>query len=395
MSVLPEEPFFVSEFAMKSGGLDFLGMRQATLDLRDSCFPGFSNSTQYLRPFSLMCWVYWKLHTLAKDIGMEAISSQVAKEYREKAEVLFTWGHRLNGVSGLPGITAKQPSKTDGSENVPLTFIDWRRIPSSTGLMAAVNYGPALKTTSGFGFLNPVASELFQPMSTGVELAKGLEESMVKHGIPASLRSLSINIGSSEDAETALPGLGHSHTWRARTTYLCSVFYDGGHRDDQDGSSDLYLRSASFDLIFAALASSSGPLDVEGVRADAPAEHILPTNATARAREARKRWCTSAGSASAEASAMESLLSWIEKRILYDGDRHSADLAKAALELCLAPVPLGDYIRTYLMISLLTQSAGLSHWGSDSSTLLLFTATAQVRFDSETGSVMSTETPSS
>ena len=53
MSAFPKEPFFIPEFNMKSGGLDFLGMRQATLDLRDTCFPGFSNSTEFLRPFSL------------------------------------------------------------------------------------------------------------------------------------------------------------------------------------------------------------------------------------------------------------------------------------------------------------------------------------------------------
>jgi hypothetical protein len=124
MSIYPTEPFFVPELSRKSGGLDFLGMRQATLDLRDTCFPGFSNSTQYLRPFSLMCWTYWKLHALAEEAGLQSITSEQARRFREKVEVLFTWGHKLNHVSGLPGITAKPPGADADLEGVsiPLSF---------------------------------------------------------------------------------------------------------------------------------------------------------------------------------------------------------------------------------------------------------------------------------
>jgi hypothetical protein len=335
MSSYPQVPFFVPELTMKSGGLDFLGMRQATLDLRDTCFPGFSNSTQYLRPFSLMCWTYWKLHALAEEAGLEVLSSEQARTYREKVEVLFTWGHKLNEVSGLPGITARAPQEAAGATTVPLTFKDWRRIPSSTGLMAAVNYGPALKTTSGFGFLNPVAHELFQPMAAGVELAKGLDESLMAHQIPAVLTTLEVNSGSVNDALSAFEGWNIETPGERERTAFRTVLYDGGVAVDDSEATALSMRSASFDLILAILKERAQSMDVEDIR-----EYMfLGGNAlplvtfSARAKSARRRWVV-LQVRQAQRLAMEALLSWIEKRILTDGARQSGDLAKAAVELC-------------------------------------------------------------
>src|SRR6266516_4189497 len=125
MKSVPQTPFFVPRLKIDSGGVDFLGMRQATLDLREKCLPGYSNSTTHLRPFSLMSWVYWKLNRLATAMRMETITNTQAVRFREKIEILFTWGHKLQGIDGLPGITFGPPSTGEGA--VPLTFQDWKR----------------------------------------------------------------------------------------------------------------------------------------------------------------------------------------------------------------------------------------------------------------------------
>jgi hypothetical protein len=52
MIALPDNPYFIPRFVVETGGVDFLGMRQANLDLRERCLPGFSNSTDLVYRFS-------------------------------------------------------------------------------------------------------------------------------------------------------------------------------------------------------------------------------------------------------------------------------------------------------------------------------------------------------
>ncbi|HTF66459.1 MAG TPA: hypothetical protein VK638_27625 [Edaphobacter sp.] len=336
VSEYPSEPFFVEKLELKSGGLDFLGMRQATLDLRESCLPGFSNSTQFLRPFSLMCWTYWKLHALAQEQGIEPITSEQARAFREKVEILFTWGHQLHNVNGLPGITAKPPNSPNAEdERVPLTFGKWKRIPSSTGLMAAVNYGPALKTTSGFGFLNPIASELFQPVGIGVELAKALDESLSADSIPASLTALNLDLGTKQDALALFKAWNISTPSKREQSAFGRVLYEPMEAGDDSSHPQLALRSSTFDLMLAVLRSANEVLTVKDVRRLMfLGRCALPKlNISAAAQAARLRWIR-LQVRQAQRLSMEALLSWVEKRILRDGDSSTLQLAEAADTLC-------------------------------------------------------------
>ena len=201
--------------------------------------------------------------------------------------------------------------------------------------MAAVNYGPALKTTSGFGFLNPVANDLFQPLATGAELAKGLDESLIAHGMPALLTTLDLNSGTSDDALAAFDGWNIGTPSERERIAFRAVFYDGSLPESDLHSSDLSMRSATFDLILAILGNSDRPLAVEEIRESMfLGQQGLPSiGLPARAKEARNRWIL-LQTRQAQRIAMEALLSWVEKRILYDGAKHSSDLAAAAADLC-------------------------------------------------------------
>jgi hypothetical protein len=339
MSAYPTEPFFVGEFKLKSGGLDFLGMRQATLDLRDECLPGFSNSTEYLRPFSLMCWTYWKIHGLAEAAGLDEITSEQARSFREKVEILFTWGHQLHKIAGLPGITAKAPNPVPGAggDGLPLTFDKWKRIPSSTGLMAAVNYGPALKPTSGFGFLTPVAVDLFKPMVAGLELAQALDECMPAKGMPAALKTLDPKTGTKKEALNVFNSWSIGTPSSREQVAFRAILYSASAAADSTSTSFLSLRSATFDLILSILKKSAKSLNVEQVRELMfLGQSALPSlKLTPHAKAARQRWIL-LQVRQAQRLAMESILSWIERRILYDGDKYTSELAIAAEGLCSA-----------------------------------------------------------
>ena len=146
-----EVPVFVSPYRPEQGGTDFLGLRQVNVDLMDECLPGFNNVSSYVRPFSVISWVYWKFHDLAAaHIDEPDLKQQ--QVWQEKAEILFTWGHILNGVRGIPGTDSRPPR----AGTVSLDFESWKRIPTSTSLMAAVQYGPAAKVSDGLGFIEPV-----------------------------------------------------------------------------------------------------------------------------------------------------------------------------------------------------------------------------------------------
>ena len=330
MTILPDTPYFIPRFTIQTGGVDFLGMRQANLDLREKCLPGFSNSTDLLRPFSVMCWIYWKLNQVARTAGVTSITNSQARAFREKVEVLFTWGHRLKGFDGLPGISFGPPSARNGQ--VSLEFEDWHRIPNSTGLMAAVNYGPALKTTIGLGFLSPIESEVFQPVGYGVALAEAMDQGMRENGIPPVLESLGTSVGTENDALKAFlswnvgePSAGEKSAFRY-ALYAPSQI---------DSATSIGLRSATLRLVIEVLENAAKPLTVDEIRESLfwglsalPSVSMIPAIGAAC-----RRWIV-LQVRQAQRLAMEALLSWIEKRIIYDGDSDTRALAVAGARAC-------------------------------------------------------------
>ena len=342
--MFPNHPFFVERLKIDPGGVDFLGMRQATLDLREKCLPGFSNSTELIRPFSVMCWVYWKLNEIAKSEGLATITTSQARSYREKAEVLFTWGHKLKGFEGLPGISFGPPQESNGT--VSLTFADWHRIPSSTGLMAAVNYGPALKTTIGLGFLNPIENDVFQPVRAGVALAHALDQELQKHGLPSALHSMEVNVGTAADALRAFAGWSVAEPSAKERAAFRDAFYDAQGTDSRTA---MGLRSATVALILEVLKRTDAPLTVDEIR-----EHMFwgPSalssfSITPSVEAARKRWIVFLVR-QAQRIAMEALLSWVEKRIIMDGDSTTDALARAGQKACVGDSDLAGGVTGYV-----------------------------------------------
>ncbi|MCE8527892.1 hypothetical protein KBY26_01475 [Ruegeria pomeroyi] len=124
----PNHPFFLPPRTGENSGVDFLGLRQVNLDMMAEMIPSTNNVTDYIRPFSLMSWVFWKFYDLCAASGVEEPSREEINCFRERIEVLFSWGARLHETSGrVPGTGAASPSNST-DDRVPLTFKDWKRV---------------------------------------------------------------------------------------------------------------------------------------------------------------------------------------------------------------------------------------------------------------------------
>src|SRR5258706_9704771 len=128
-------PFFVAPYEDDPGGIDFLNMQRANLDLVYEFLPGINNATLYVRPYSVMTWFAWAFHDQMKRRGIDDFKRKQFNEYREKVELLFNWSHQLVKTSrGLAVGSTSKPPKSSGS--VPLSFEAWGR---NASWMAAAN----------------------------------------------------------------------------------------------------------------------------------------------------------------------------------------------------------------------------------------------------------------
>lgn len=109
----PDQPFFLPPRTGENNGVDFLGLRQTNLDMMADMIPSINNVTDYIRPFSLVCWVFWKFYDLCSAAGLEDPSREDIDRFRERIEVLFSWGASMHQNGGrIPGTGAVPPAAT-------------------------------------------------------------------------------------------------------------------------------------------------------------------------------------------------------------------------------------------------------------------------------------------
>lgn len=129
------------------GGVDPLGLRQTNFDMMDQILPGMNNVARHIRPYMLMAWAWRRAQKLVEQAGTFRVEE--ARDFVDRIEAIYAWSQFLiDDETDLPGRQALAKllvadSYTFGGEDWE-AFRDVRRY--STGLIAAVNYGPSLRT---------------------------------------------------------------------------------------------------------------------------------------------------------------------------------------------------------------------------------------------------------
>jgi hypothetical protein len=328
---LPSSAFFLPPPNSENSGVDFLGLRQANLDMMADLIPGTNNVTPYIRPFSVLSWIFWKFHELCEREGKFAPTSKDIRGFRERMEVLFTWGARLVDAPRIPGKQAGPPESEDG--HVKLTFDAWGRVQNSTSLIAALWYGPASKTVTGLGFLAPVRSEFFRTVNEGVVLAESLDQ--VLRSSPDLYSRLLDRLTATTATEDDARKLWELWGVTSVTGDERNAFRKALSCDDAVGEyvSALGRRSSTIALARCHLAAASTPLSAEEVRRGMYyAEIDGVTYAVPEALStARKRWII-LQVRQLQRLAFETLLSWCEYKTLngiHDTDAMTANAESA------------------------------------------------------------------
>jgi hypothetical protein len=325
---LPSGPYLLPRFNPGQGGVDFLGLRQVNLDLMAEYIPGINNVTRRIRPYSVMCWIYWKFYCLMKEKGVDSPNEADMIRFKEKVESLFLWGHQLEDLRGIPGFLAEPKEFNAGKAN--LSFKSWGRNAQNTSLQAAVQYGPSLSDRGGLGFLHKVEKHFYQVTKQGEALAKALDERLRKRDSYESL----INIRSMHASETEAKDLFVA--WKSDSAgadereIFSDTFFDESAAEKADA---LGSRSAMICLIQEILKKSRRTLSLEEIR-KCMAYGRLPSGRSLDFSSERKKiankWLL-LQVRQAQRLAIESLMAWVEYRLIKHGERDARKLASAAV----------------------------------------------------------------
>jgi len=257
---IPKGPFFIAPLKTETSGVDFLGLRQVNLDMMDICLPGINNYTRYVRGFSVIAWIYWKFYNLAEEQGIEEPTPAQLEAFKDKAEILFTWGHHGLNLPKIPGITTPPPS-TSGP--VELSFPAWKRTVDNTSLMAAPNYGPASKNTGGLGFVAPVSGPFYKACGNGVKLAEALDAQLSKQKTYSLLTKMDAISGDEADAKDLFPAWDVRCPSSDEQMSFKGSFYDPG---SLGSNSKIGQRSATVALIMEILEDAGTTLSESQLR---------------------------------------------------------------------------------------------------------------------------------
>lgn len=355
-SPVSPSPFFLPPLKSGNSGVDFLGLRQANLDMMADVIPSTNNVTPYLRPFALLSWIFYKFHELCERENKLSPNNLEARAFRERIEILFTWGAKLADAAGLPGKTSEAPVGSDGKAE--LTFHAWRRVQSSTSLIAAIQYGPASKTLAGLGFLDPQGPELYRTTGLGVALARALDSNLKENAALYStlLDTLKPVKASASDAASLweLWGVG-SPTEQEQVAFREALF--------DERAIGIYAhptgrRSSTIALARLHLKKADRPLPPNDVRRGMyyAGDDFLKYKLPDQLRLARTKWIV-LQVRQLQRFALENLLSWCEYKILNGARDISSLVTDAEIAFCEHDFGLPSKISASNIMATLTESA--------------------------------------
>jgi hypothetical protein len=298
--------------------MDYLGMAQDNFNLMDACIPGISNTTRHVRPYSLMCWIYWRFREVWKTRKTKP-TEQDLKRFREKTESLFLWSHKLSDATrGMPGSDAKVP-KPNAKGGVRLDFEAWKRNATNTSYMAAVQYRPSL--INGLKLLRRDVRSVFKVTAEGEALAQALHEAMQGNDAFDLVCDMDATQATADIAATAYEAWNVMETSDEEARLFREGLFDPASipaATDETERDDLARRSAFIQLVLDTLTQAEMPLTGWDLR-EVLAFKRLPDGASleldAGARVQAERWLL-LQLRQVQRQAMESLLAWVERLLV-------------------------------------------------------------------------------
>lgn len=314
-------PVLVLPLEAEHGGVDFLGLRQVSLDLITTCTPPLTNATLHIRPYSLLCWVYWKYHDLKSRTGGTPKLPELQR-FREKVELLFTWGHLSANVRGVPGLLSEPPLKGSRAE---LSFEAWGRQYRNTGLQAPVQYGPSAAGDLGFNFLQPAGEGFFRTVGYGTQLAEALDTKLSKNPEYAYLIDFQKTWGTPQKAEQLFKTWSVAKLYATERSVFREAFYDASTVDEESRRG---RRSAAIQLVQTVLGSARKPLPQVDIRRKMAwlSVEADPRRIPVGVLQAAQTWLV-LQVRQAQRLAFEAVMAWIEWQIR-EGNRSAEQIIK-------------------------------------------------------------------
>ncbi|MCK1333283.1 septum formation inhibitor-activating ATPase [Bradyrhizobium sp. CW9] len=135
---------------IRLGGVDPLGLRQINFDLMDQVLPGLNNVARHIRPFMVVTWAWRRAIAIAQRSGRVSVSVDAQlRDFVDRIEVIYVWSQLLRDPNAdLPGREVLGPILK--ARQYPFGGEAWKKRreirENSTSLMAAINYGPGLRS---------------------------------------------------------------------------------------------------------------------------------------------------------------------------------------------------------------------------------------------------------
>jgi hypothetical protein len=198
--------------------------------------------------------------------------------------------------------------------------------------MAALQYGPASKSPDGLGFIERTESGLYRTIGFGNQLAEGLDKCLDGVGRTRLLRDLG---QASATANEVSELYGHwalqAPTAKERRAFW-SAFYSESAIGDGTRTGN---RSATVYLILRLLETAQAPLTTDEVRSNLFHGIILQKKPSTVPKALTTHWhrwiCLQVRQA--QRLAMESILGWLERRLMEEQERDTELIARYVDEL--------------------------------------------------------------
>lgn len=303
MIALPFTAVFLGPTSSLVTGVDFLNFAAVNEGLISAAFPGISNATRHMRAYSAMAWAVWRFEQDFETSGTRYAPTELEERFarfREKVEILFTWGNR--GVdTGIVGSSRAFPEERSRLHRLTFRDLGTERV----SWFDAATYGPSLKTSSGLGFIQPALGGTYRATPLGQQLAAALDKSIRRSDAYERLAAVADQSGNQAMATS----LGKRWKIRESTPEERRVF----QRALMEGDGGLADLRTMIEIVQAAVHDLDGRVASKDIRehiARAPIDSGTRSN---RPQEARQRALWSVLQIrQLQRLATEAVLRWVE-----------------------------------------------------------------------------------